>query len=242
VGQQIDEAEKHFQNGSVGTALRLYTDLNAATNTDERTRAFIRDRLATLELAQHFQTGEWIGFLPSGENLAGWTVERGKFTPQADGTLEVQSDEGGHIIYSRAPVGENFEVRGSFEVVRSSTKAFQAGLVMGMPQFESTAWYGFRVKRNADEGDVVAFAQGWSTRQLHVPLALNSETNSFYFRFHRGLVSATVNNKEIFKNAKPPATNAIPPTAMHLGLGAFNDANDTVIRYRDVQVRKLSAR
>ena len=41
VGQQIDDAEKHFQKGSDGTALRLYTNLSAATNTDERTRAFI---------------------------------------------------------------------------------------------------------------------------------------------------------------------------------------------------------
>ena len=242
VGQQIDDAEKHFHKGSVGTALRLYTDLTAATNTDERTRAFIRDRLATLKLAQHFQTGEWTDFLPSGEDLSGWTVERGKFTPVADGALEVQADEGGHIVFSRAPVGVDFEVRGTFEVVHSSTTAFQAGLVIGIPQFESTAWYGFRVKRNDHEKDVVSFAQGWSTKQLSAPVTLNSETNSFSFRLHRGLVSATVNDKEIFKNAKPPGTNATPPAVTCLGLGAFNDSNDTVIRYRNVQVRKLSAR
>ena len=242
VGQQIDAAEKHFRKGNDSAALRLYTDLDTATNIDERTREFIQDRLATLQLEQHFQSGEWIDFLPTGNKLAGWTGERGKFTAAADGALEVQSDEGGHIIFSRAPVGSDFEVRGSFEVVRSSSKAFQAGVMMGMPQFESPAWYGFRVKRNADEGDVVAFAHGWTTTQLRVPVTLNSETNSFTFRFHHGQVSATVNDKQIFKNANPPATNAIPPAVMRVGLGAYGDANETVIRYRNVQIRKLSAR
>jgi len=238
--QQVEAAESKAKFGEVGVALRMYTDLSAATNTDERTQAFVRERLTTLGLEQRFQAADWVDFLPMGDKLAGWTVGRGKFTA-LPGALEVQSDQHGHIIYSRARVGTDFEVKGTFDVVQSSTGAFQAGLVIGIPQFESRGWYSFRIKRNPDEGDIVSFARGWNPKQLHHPVSLNSEMNTFYFRLHRGLVYATVNDKEMFRDAKPPEEVCVAGTDSLLGLGAFNDSNDTVIRYRDVQVRKLSA-
>lgn len=242
MSQQIAAAESRRDGGDFAGALQLYTELSAATNTDERTQAFLRDRLTTVGLEQRLKSGEWIDFLPSGENLPGWTVERGKCSALPDGALEVQSDQAGHIIFSRARVGTDFEVRGAFEIVQSSTEAFQAGLVVGIPQFGSSGWCGFRMKRNADEGDVVSFAESWSTRQLRTPVTLNKGTNTFLFRFQHGLVSATVNDKEVFKSVKPPEHTGLPRTESHVGLGAYNDTNTTVIRYRNVQIRKLSPR
>jgi hypothetical protein len=240
VAGQIDAAESASHAGSLAKAVRMYTELSAATNTDERTRSFIRERLTTLAMEERLQKGQWVDFLPTGETLPGWAVERGQFTALPDGALEVHSDQGGHMLYSRARVGNEFEVRGTFEVVRSSTTAFQAGLVMGLPEFETPGWYyGFRVKRNTDEGDVASFAEGWSTRQIYKPATINSGTNTFYFRFQRGLVSATVNDQKVFENAKPPELRGIPKEEMLVGLGAFNDTNETVIRYRNVQIRKL---
>jgi hypothetical protein len=238
-GQQIDAAESRRDHGDFAGALQLYRELSTATNTDERTQAFIRDRLVTVGMEQRLKTGEWIDFLPTGENLTGWTVWRGKCAALPDGALEVQSDQTGHIIFPRARVGTDFEVRGTFEVVRSSTAAFEAGLVVGAPPFESSGWCSFRMKRNADEGDVASFAEGWSTRQLCTPVTLNNVTNTFYFRFQHGLVSSTVNDKEVFKNAEPPKYTSLPTSESHLGLGAFNAKNDTVIRYHNVQVRSI---
>jgi hypothetical protein len=238
-GQEIAAAETRYQNGNLSIAKRLYSECAGQTNIDERTRNFVQDRLATIEMEQRLQTGEWVNFLPAEENLTGWMVQCGKFKPLATGALEVQADPNGHVIFSRARVGSDFEVKGAFEVVRSSTDAFQAGLVMGTP---STAWCSFRMKKNGDEGEVASFADGWTTRQIHSPVTLDNGTNTFYFRFQHGLVSATVNGKEVFKTAKPPEHLTLPTSQSHLGLGAYNDVNETVIRYRDVQVRKVSAR
>jgi hypothetical protein len=138
-------------------------------------------------------------------------------------------------------VGTDFEVRGTFEVVQSSSKAFQAGLVMGTPQYDFPGWYAFRMKRNADEGDVASFSHRWTTRQIRTPVALNSETNSFQFRFQNGLVSASVDDKQIFTEVTPPEGTSIHTNEFLLGPGALNDMNDTVIRYRNVQVRKLTS-
>lgn len=241
-GEQIGNAEARRTSGNIDAAQRLYTELATATNTDERTRAFIKDRLFTLETERRLKTGEWVDFLPVGEDLPGWHVERGRCKRLPDGALEVRSDEGGHLLYSRVRVGTDFEVRGTFEVVQSSSKAFQAGLVMGTPQYDFPCWYAFRMKRNADEGDVASFSHRWTTRQIRTPVALNSETNSFQFRFQNGLVSASVDDKRIFMEATPPEGTSIHTNEFLLGPGAFNDMNDTVIRYRNVQVRKLTSR
>ena len=241
VGQRVKVAENASRNGDLAEALRLYGGLSQATNADERTQAFARERIATLKMEQQLRSHQWVDFLPTDNDLRGWRVERGTCTTLADGALEVQSDQGGHIIFSRARVGPNFEARGTFEVVDSSTQDFQAGLVMGIPQFESQAWYGFRMKHNAEEGDVVSVGRGWSTRELRSNAALNSVTNSFYIRVNRGLVNVTVNDTAVFKDAKLPEAYGVPTDDRLVGLGAFNDSNRTVIRYRNVQVRTLGA-
>jgi hypothetical protein len=240
LASRVDTAESSYRANDLARAWRLYSELTNATNADDRTRAFIRDRLATLALEQRLQKGEWVDFLPSGADFPGWCLARGQFKQLSDGALEVQCDQQGHMLYSRVRIGTDFEVKGSFEVVRSSTKAFQAGLVLGAPNLDSYVWDAFRVMRNDDEGDVASFSQCWSKRQVLGPATLNGKTNSFYFRFQGGRANATVNNKEVLNAVKPPANSYLPANEFLLGLGAFNDMNNTVIRYRDIQVRKLS--
>jgi len=151
----------------------------------------------------------------------------------------VRSDENGHLLYSRARMGQDFEVRGQYEVQGTSTRAFQGGLVIGLPQFATYDWYAFRVKRNEYEGDVASFSVHWSKDQIARPVTLGGITNSFYLRFQNGKVSATVNDQVVFENATPPKKISVAGNEFLLGLGAFNDSNDTVIRYRGVQARLL---
>jgi hypothetical protein len=110
---------------------------------------------------------------------------------------------------------------------------------MGLPQYENYNWYAFRVKRNSDEGDIASFSQHWTKRQIMSPVPLDSRTNSFDFRFQNGRVSATVDGREVFKDVPPPKDAYVTTNEFFLGLGAFNDSNSTVIRYRQIQVRRL---
>jgi len=238
---QVEAAESRRQTGDVAGALTIYRGLAAATNADEKTRAFAQERLATLGMEQRLQAGGWVDFLPADTNFTGWRVAFGKCELLPDGALQVSSDENGHLLYSRVRLGTEFEVRGQFEVANSSTAAFQAGLVMGLPQYETQDWYAFRMKRNRDEGDVASFSPHWIKRQILAPATLDSHTNTFTFRFHDGLVSATVDGRDVFKDVEPPKNSNVTTNEFYLGLGAFNDSNSTVIRYRNLQVRRLAA-
>jgi len=235
----VNAAESLSQSGDIAGALKSYTALEASTSSDAMTHSFVQDRLATLGLEQRLRAGEWVDFLPSDNNFIGWHVAIGKCEVLPDGSLQVSSNEGGHILYSRVRIGTDFEVRGQFDVVSSTSNAFQGGLVMGLPQFETYNWYGFRMKRNSDEGDVVTFSEHWSQRQLLAPISLDSRTNTFTFRFQNGLVSATVDGREVFHDVEPPEGSTATMIPCYLGLGAFNHENSSVIRYRNIQVRKL---
>jgi hypothetical protein len=242
-GQSVTAAENDAASGNIAGALKMYEKVEEATNVDDRTRSFVRERQYSLRMQQRLAAGEWVPFLPTDNAFTGWQTNFGNFKLLPDKSLEVSSDENGHMIYCRTPVGTEFEARGKYEVVRSTTKAFQGGLVMGLPQFDFFNWDAFRVKRNSDEGDVAAFSEHWSRRQILAHVAnLDSLTNSFDLRFQNQQVNASVNGRAVFTDAEPPENDDLSTNEFLLGLGAFNDSNSTVIRYRNVEIRKLSAK
>jgi hypothetical protein len=193
-----------------------------------------------LSAEKQLNDGKWIGLLPSSDDDPNWVFSFGKVHVLPDGAVEVESGPKGHMFYPRVRAGMNFEVRGQFEVVRSANKNFQGGVVMGVPDFDGYEWYGFRLKRHTgEEGDVSCFAIGWSREQIVRHLVLNDVTNSFDMTFQDGKVSAAVNGVNVFDQADPPRAISVPHNSYLVGLGAFNDSSDTVIRYRNVQLRKL---
>jgi hypothetical protein len=239
LGGKISEAETARDNGDVAGALKKYSDLKDAAPADTRTTDFIQHRLAELAAEQRLHSGQWVSLLPTSGKDPNWVFSFGKTQVLPDGALQVESGPNGHLLFSRVRVGRNFEVRGRFEVVRSANKNFQGGLVMGVPDFDGYNWYGFRLKRHGVEGDVVCLGRGWSRYQIVQPVVLNDATNSFDFILQGGKVTTSVNGVKVFDQAKPPAVIRVADNSFLVGLGAFSDSPDTVIRYRDVQVRKL---
>lgn len=236
----ILDAENLRQRGDFTAAAQSYARLHATPSSDPRTQQFIADRLVTVELERRLASGEWVDFLPTEASWRGWSIERGQAQLQADGSIEIQAGPTGHLLYSRVRMGRDFEVTGEIETVRSTTTAFQGGLVIGLPEPESWSWNAFRLKRNTDEGDLAAYAVGWSKRQIYHPAKLDPRTNSFTFRFSPDRVSATVNGLPSFNQVRPPQNSRLSTNEIYLGLGAFNDMNETVLRYRNVKVRQLA--
>ena len=242
IGSRIDEAEKHYRLSHTEDALRAYSELRDAPNLDERTRQFISHRLASLALEQKLGKGEWINLLPKTTNEAGWVMARGTVKCLPDGAVEVEANKFGHMLYCLARIGTNLEVKGEFEIVKSSSGAFQAGLVMGLPDPNDTDWYAFLMKYNDSEKQVVTLNQGWSSRRLSKSAELKSDRNNFSFRFQGGKVYTTLNGITTFSGVEPTREMQLRMNNYLLGLGAYNDMNETVIRYRGVQVKRLGAR
>jgi hypothetical protein len=239
LGKKITSAELARNADDISGALKLYTELKAMPEADERTEEFIQCRMAELSDEKRLKDGDWVSLLPTRDDDPNWVVSFGKIHVLPDGALEVESGPKGHMLYSQVRPGENFEVRGQFEVVHSANKNFQGGLVMGMPDFDGYEWYGFRLKRHDEEGDVTCFAQGWTREQIVHNSVLNDVTNSFDFILQDGCVTASVNGVKVFDKAVAPAQIDIPEDSFMIGLGAFNDSPDTIIRYRNVQLKKL---
>lgn len=239
-GKQITEAEQARDTEDFTKAITILSALKDTPNLEPRTLQFIQDRLTTLELERRLSAGEWVDFLPGEASLRGWCQERGKIRRLPDGAIEVESDQDGHALYSRVRLGAEFEVKGDIETVRSTTAAFQGGLVVGLPEPEAGAWYGFRLKRNPDDGEVAAYAIGWTKRQVYQPVRLNDKTNSFHLHFRPDRIKASVNGQLVFNQVKPPPNSNFSTNRIHLGLGAFNDSNETVIRYRNLKVRQTA--
>jgi hypothetical protein len=238
--EKISAAESSYRKSNVSDALKRYQELAGSTDLDSRTTTFAQHRVAALESEKRLASGEWIDLLPSNTNDPAWNVSFGTVRRNPDSTLEIHSDKFGHMLFSRARVGLNFEVRGEFELVKSSNGEFQAGLVMGLPNFNNTDWYSFRMKRNRDEGEVASFATGWSKQQVARPVALSEGRNSFQFQFQNGEVTASVNGKQVLQRAKLPGTLRASPSEFLVGLGAYNDMNETTLRYHQVQLRRLT--
>ena len=240
LAREIARAEARYRGGAnyVDEALRLYTELKNSDKADERTKRFVEHRLAALEIEDRLLRDAWVNLMPLDEKDPNWIVSDGKVRWLKDGIEVETTGNWGHLLYSRVRFGRNFEVKGEFEVVRSSTSDFQAGIVMGLPNNFNSEWYGLRLKRNGTEGEVASFGRRWGSQEVKKSVGLNDQRNSFQFRFEEGKGDAWVNGKQVLFKAAPMKTMRVYNDCM-LGLGAYHDVNTTVIRYRNVQARRI---
>jgi hypothetical protein len=237
-GPQITEGEASHSPANVGRCKDLYTALLKDSTIDDRTRQFLRHRLAALEVEDGLTTMNWVDFLPRQTNDLGWVEVFGSYQPVEDGVVEVKCTPYGHFIYCRARVGYGFEMRGEMEVVRSSTSDFQAGVIMGLPEYYQPEWYGFRIIRDHEHGNMALFDRTYTTPQLGTPLTV-TERNTFDLVVRSEKVTATVNGQKVFDNAPFPAPIHVHKRNYLLGLGGRGNGGEMIVRYRNLQIRRL---
>jgi hypothetical protein len=221
-------------------ALEDYRKLSAnSTNADERTRRFIQCRIATLEIENRLQQGQWVDFLPEDGEDPAWEFARGQVTAMPGGGIEVRCGPGGHSIYCRARVGARFEVTGEFEVVGASGGSFQAGLVMGLPNPHDPACNAFEIKRDPTEGAGVSYSSSRNGGGRLLPATINVGNNTFNFRMAGTNATASVNGVPVLRNARVPSRIHSQGNQILAGLGAADGFSQTAIRYRNVKLRRL---
>ncbi|HZV36723.1 MAG TPA: GYF domain-containing protein [Verrucomicrobiae bacterium] len=236
----VSSAEDKRDNDDIADALAMYQQLEQDKSLDSRTHEFVRHRLAELGLEQKLAKGEWIDLQPKDDQDPNWEYFLGKAHVLPDGALEVESGPEGHLLFSRVRVGPQFEVKGEFEVVRSSNKSFQAGIVMGIPGRRGDYfWNSFRIKNNETEHRIVNFGHGWWRGGVTRKADVQDDHNSFTFTLQNFTATASLNGAQVLQAAPQPRSLYIKNDDYRLGLGAFNDVNDAVIRYRNMKVRRL---
>jgi hypothetical protein len=241
-GQGVRQAELAIADHRVADALQQYTQLIAATNLDNRSARFIQQRIARLQMEQQLASGQSVDFLPASDDDPNWTAARGTYVKMPDGSIEVKSGPTGSAIYCHTPVGQRFEVTGEFDVVQTSSGAFQAGLLIGWPNPDSSQYWGFRIKHNHDEGDVVEYARNWTLQGLKTAAAVKPDHNTFTYQFDNGVAAASINGEAVMRHQKKPGNILVRDDEFALGLGAYNDMNTTTIRYRNVKLLRLGVK
>ena len=102
------------------------------------------------------------------------------------------------------------------------------------------AWASFRIKRNHREGNVAYFSQHfmgpWNVmKSVEVP-----DRNRFLVRSWHGRVSAVVNGTLLVRDDPLPPEVKLAPDAV-VGFGAYVDENEFTVRYRAVELRRLTS-
>jgi hypothetical protein len=236
----VRQAEHARDQERFDDAFAQYTKLAQTDGLDPRSTAFIKERLASLALAQKLASGKEVDFLPLSDDDPNWVAARGSFVRQPDGSIEVSSGPTGSSIYCHTPVGGDFEVSGDFDVKNTSNGDFQAGLLIGWPEPEGGQFWSFRIKTNKNEGQVVEYNWDWGMTGVKHKTTVHPDHNSFTYRLHGGFADASLNGAPIIVHQKKPGYLYIPSDQFTLGLGAYNDMNNTTIRYYNIKVRKLN--
>jgi hypothetical protein len=238
ISNSVAAAEDARQSDHFEDAIKLYQEC-ATNSAGVRAQQFIRHRLASLALERQLQSGRWVDFSPKTTNDLNWTASRCRWSVLRDGGLEIQAGANESLLTSRVRVGSNFEIRGELEVAGSATNGFAAGIVMGLPELAGSNCFVFYLKRQAKADDVVAFSQDWSTNGVVKSFPFKDTRNSFTFQLRDGQAVATVNGLRVFARVPGPGGIWVADRDYLLALGALSVGNDTVLRYHNLQVRRL---
>jgi hypothetical protein len=236
LGADVRQAEDLYKAGKVTEALALLGKARASA--PAQALPYFDQRLAAGRIEADLATGAPVAPFSAAKTLAGWTPVNGTWTVDNDGALVATSDARGHLISGDARAGWNVEIAADIEITSTSNGQFQAGIALGrdISIFERD-WLSFRVKNTAHEGRVVYFSQNIYRPQHVIPYPVGMKSHVVVQAFD-GHLWAYVDGKAV-------VTDYIPEWKMtrtgdvHVGFGAYVNDNTTVVRYRNIQVRRL---
>lgn len=235
----VAKGEEAYELFRADRAVEYFSQAEKQSQNDERSLRFIRNRLAALKLEKSLATGEWVDFLPA-TDFSGWKAEVGEWTMKSDGTLEVSAGAKGMMLKCLARSGPHFEIKGSVEFVSSSTGDYQAGILFGYLHQKKDGWQSFRIKRTKREGEVAYFS-----RHFYLPEKSNKipvpNQNTFRIQSWKGAWNAYVNGKPVVLDYVPKQQDLAMKNDSLLGFGGYADQNESVVRYKDVKVRRLKS-
>lgn len=221
-------------------ALGLLKEAEMASDPNPDVRPHIDDLRRLLEVEKRLNAKEWVPFQPTATNDPLWRLDGGTVEKAEKDAFEIRLKNASHTAYSRFRVGSDFEIRGEFEVLSTSNGDFQAGFVFGHPDPSGRCWQSMRIKQSREEGAVATIAQAWSRTQVLRPAPLVAQgPNRFRFVLKDRLATLEVNGKRIFDEAAFPDGPGISTDDYEVGIGAYNRDFETVVRYRNLEIRRL---
>ena len=226
----FSKAEGFFNNNQFQEARPLYEDLRAKMKGD-RDLFIINDRLVILEIKNIYIKGEWVDLNPD-QSMAGWLSQRGKWSVEKkDGSLkgETTGKENSIMCLNGFNINGNYEIRGQVEA------EYMSGINLGCYNKNFLTVHIDRYRKRLGLG-----RQFYAAKKV-VPIEQLPAKIDFNITVKDGSVTVSLNGKTYFEN-EPIRSHWWNPRVGKIGVGQyFGKSKGHVIKYRNLQIRKLPA-
>ncbi len=241
--RQLEAATKAKYNASIPD---LVLKIKKAYGTDPMPE-LVNGRLFGFEFEDQLKKGDWVKLVVDAD-LAHWKKLAGNWSAENGVLVNHGDDHDGLILYSGS-VGDNFEMRGSYEVQSRANCCQGLGVVVN---------YGYDEDDSRRNISCATWRQGTSAPLASILSRLNLTSAEsikigkvpakydFHITVHDGLITYELNGKELFKNYKPEMKDkdAAPISFLADGQIGFNNGRFCQLnttRISGVEVRRLEA-
>lgn len=225
---RLQAAAVLYKSGRFAEALAAYEAIRTDAKDDSAVSRFIRDTTAPIAIEGALSMGDWADLRASTDLVEWHSKYKGSWSVEPDGTIVLTPpDNAGPELLSRARFGTRFEIRGQVEFGYEYRRAFVAF------RHPTLVLYACLDRSNKE----VSVCQGFAKRLQHEPVELG-EKNDFLVRYRDGRISIHVDGKPAIEDFDCDIRRDQP---MEVGVGAFVFGDEPVLKFRNLQVRKLPA-
>jgi hypothetical protein len=233
-GEQLAQAERAYEAGNLARAVELYEEALRMGEPRANAERYTKHRLATLRLEHEFSQGDWVALKPD-SIFSGWMRPSGDWAVEPDGSLKGTLTEG---LWTRceADFGSRLELRGQIDFVSAAGAEADACIALRCPPQPQRDDVMFVLYK--DRGRASLSHSLWEEETTTVPCSVR-DRNTFLIQVWDSQVNVEVNGERVFTGQE--VEQLFPGGRKQIGMGATYLSSDVTLRFRDLEVRKLTA-
>ena len=233
--EAMKQAEELFQGQQTDKALAAFEGL-LRDETEKHVRFYLRDRIQTLRWEKQLAADQWVDLMPT-EDLVGWDIWEGGFTPLPDGKgFAVTSGEKSTLMMNHIRPGEYYEITSDVEFPAERVKGIEAGFVADVAMVADTYYDTCRIVQNPPQGVYGPFLETYRDHALReVPRKFKMQ-----LLVCGGKYTLRMNDETVFQDVGATQRDIRFQGAHNVGIGGegWTDGKKPVI-YRNIRIHKI---
>jgi len=223
------------KQGSIAEALAAYEGILAAGPENAISREYVGKQIASLRWKLKLAAGEWVKLKPDAE-FTGWIRDRGSWTVEKEGAILGVSTGVGLWLLCDEDVGSRIEFRGEMEMLASRKEdPPNCGVVFNYTGTEDCDYFAWLV---SEQEQKTLLSHDFREEECVYTDAEVHGRNTFLVRLWDNSVTTYLNGKVVDKAVKLAKGRVRGRAAVGVGSKCQNPG--TVVRFRNLQVRRLS--
>jgi hypothetical protein len=229
--KRLEQAQELEDDEKPDEAAKIYREIAAQLKPDDPAAYYVRNRITDLDLEKQFASGDWVKLLPP-IDLIGWYAYGNDWTVDGDAIVGKAKPHDTQLVCG-ADFGARYEVRCRVEYVQADQYAAYGGPVVASDG--PTSRYAALVRPNHPR---LLLRSGEDYRQSFP--ATCGPSNDVHVTVWDGHLNATVNGKPALAHYRFWTNPS--QTGTHVGVAAYHGGAGSVVRIKDLQIRRLTKR